>query len=127
MIKSQNFKLLGFGLVLSSVFLLSGCGQDNPNYKAPGTGTFDNSKNPFAEGNMEVQVKACMDLARNPGEKKSKQGCYRLGHLGAAAESAIPFLEELSESSDFDSVKEEAKKAIEMIKADVAEKSGEGQ
>lgn len=126
MIKSQNFKVFGLGLVMSCALVLSGCGEDNPNYKAPGTGTFDTKNNPFAEGNMEVQVKACMDLARNPGEKKSKQGCYRLGHLGAAAESAIPFLEELSENSEFESVKNEAKTAIEKIKADIADKAGEG-
>jgi len=126
MSKSHNFKVLGFGLVLSCVFLLSGCGQDNPNYKGEGQGTFNTAENPFAPGNMDLQVERCIGLARNPGEKKSKQGCYRLGVLGAAAEKAIPALEELSENSQFESVREEAKKSIEKIKADIADKAGEG-
>lgn len=124
MLKSRNLKLSGLCLILGGSLFFVGCGHENPNYKAPGTGTYDGAKLDTRQ-NKDLLLFNMTGMAENPTEGKAQIACRRLGEMGAFAESSLPVLERVVEQSQYESVREEAKQAIEKIKADLAGETAE--
>lgn len=124
MFSSSNNKKFFAVLFTLALFSVVGCGHDNPNRLAEGQGTYDPANNPNAPGNEAKLVDDLSKMSANPIPMKAQMAIGRLERLGAVAEEAIPSLEKVAAEHESTDVKEAAQKAIDAIKADIAEKAG---
>jgi len=87
------------------------------NYKAPGTGTYDQSNNYMLPENISKRVDYLAMMSQNPVPGKAMMAMNTLGRLGSVSESAIPNLEVVADEYPNDRIKALAVETIEKIKA----------